>query len=44
MEGGASIYFDVKTPISNAGPTKNLPLFLKKKEGKYKVGLSAMKH
>ena len=36
-----SIYFDVKNPISYAGPTK-IYRFLKK-EGKYKVGLSAIK-
>ena len=36
-----SIYFDVKNPISYAGPTKTYRFL--KKEGKYKVGLSAIK-
>ena len=36
-----SVYFDVKNPISYSGPTK-IYRYLKK-EGKYKVGLSAIK-
>lgn len=36
-----SIYFDVKNPLSYSGPTK-IYRYLKK-EGKYNVGLSAIK-